>query len=248
MRKLTIDDNWKDWKFGDTDAVMSFTVLDDDQVPDFTGKTLTFKIADTAVLTPNSPNNYVASATGWVKDNKVILKTEDVKTLTPGTYSVELWALDNSTQKNAVYPSKGFAFFTIEENTMKVSDITNIPSKTLEAVWAELLQRVNALKQGAKGDPGETPKLVAGTVTKVGSDQQPSISLTPTASDPNTYMINFQIPAGAKGEQGLQGIPGTPGVKGLDGKTPVRGTDYWTDADKNEIKSYVNDAIMNGEW
>lgn len=35
---------------------------------------------------------------------------------------------------------------------------------------------------------------------------------------------------------------------GEDGYTPVRGIDYWTDADKAEIKSYVNDAILNGEW
>lgn len=35
---------------------------------------------------------------------------------------------------------------------------------------------------------------------------------------------------------------------GADGYTPVRGTDYWTDADKAEIKSYVDDAILNGEW
>lgn len=35
---------------------------------------------------------------------------------------------------------------------------------------------------------------------------------------------------------------------GEDGYTPVRGTDYWTDADKAEIKSYVDEAILNGEW
>lgn len=39
-----------------------------------------------------------------------------------------------------------------------------------------------------------------------------------------------------------------PVIGNMQGKTPVRGTDYWTDADKNEIKSYVNDAILNGKW
>lgn len=29
---------------------------------------------------------------------------------------------------------------------------------------------------------------------------------------------------------------------------PVRGLDYWTDADKEEIKSYVDEAILGGEW
>ncbi|MBQ4557557.1 MAG: hypothetical protein IJA60_07925 [Clostridia bacterium] len=33
-----------------------------------------------------------------------------------------------------------------------------------------------------------------------------------------------------------------------DGYTPKRGTDYWTDADKTEIKSYVDECILGGEW
>ncbi len=35
---------------------------------------------------------------------------------------------------------------------------------------------------------------------------------------------------------------------GEDGYSPVRGTDYWTEADKNEIKAYVDDVMANGEW
>ena len=38
---------------------------------------------------------------------------------------------------------------------------------------------------------------------------------------------------------GLKGAAGTPGKNGTDGKTPVKGTDYWTSADKAEI---VNDT------
>lgn len=34
---------------------------------------------------------------------------------------------------------------------------------------------------------------------------------------------------------GLKGAAGTPGKNGTDGKTPVKGTDYWTAADKAEI-------------
>ena len=34
---------------------------------------------------------------------------------------------------------------------------------------------------------------------------------------------------------GLKGAAGTPGKNGTDGKTPVKGTDYWTEADKAEI-------------
>lgn len=222
MRALTIDEKWGDWKFGDTAAIMTFTAQDDGATPDFTNQTLTFKIADTALSTPEQPKDYVDSATGQVQGNKVILKTADVSDLTPGTYSVELWATDNTTQKNAIYPSKGFAFFTIEENTMRVSDITNVPSTTLNAMWGEFMSKVGTVKKGEKGDDGVTPKLVVGTVTKLASDQQPSVSIIPSAKDPNTYTVNFQIPVGAKGDQGDPGVPGvgTPGLPGNDGLTP----------------------------
>ena len=36
--------------------------------------------------------------------------------------------------------------------------------------------------------------------------------------------------------------------QGNPGYTPVRGTDYWTEADKAEIKAYVDEAILGGAW
>lgn len=41
---------------------------------------------------------------------------------------------------------------------------------------------------------------------------------------------------------------GSKGSTGAAGKTPVRGTDYWTAADIAEIKSYVDEAILGGAW
>ena len=223
MRTLTIADNWKDWKFGDTDAVMTFTALDDDKVPDFSNRTLTFKIASTLNNDLEHPKDFAATATGYIQDKNVILKTEDVKQLTPGNYIVELWAMSNDTQKDAVYPSKGFAQFTIEENSMKVSDVTNIPSMTINAFWNAVMQKVGTLTKGAKGDPGKTPKIVIGSVTKLSPDAQPSATLVPLPSDPTTYTLNLQLPQGVQGEQGLQGIPGV-GSKGLDGNNGLTPT------------------------
>lgn len=57
--------------------------------------------------------------------------------------------------------------------------------------------------------------------------------------------------ASLKGETGEQGPPGETGAAGPQGEpgyTPVRGIDYWTEADKAEIKSYVDDAILGGAW
>lgn len=223
MRTLTIADNWKDWKFGDTDAVMTFTALEDDKVPDFSNRTLTFKIASTLNNNLEQPKDFAATAKGYIQDKNVVLKTEDVKQLTPGNYIVELWAMSNDTQKDAIYPSKGFAQFTIEENSMKVSDVTNIPSMTINAFWNAVMQKVGTLTKGAKGDPGKTPKIIIGSVTKLSPDAQPSATLVPLQSDPNTYTLNLQLPQGVQGEQGLQGIPGV-GSKGLDGNNGLTPT------------------------
>lgn len=43
----------------------------------------------------------------------------------------------------------------------------------------------------------------------------------------------------------LKGQTGEPGQNGTDGYTPVKGTDYWTEEDKNEIKSYC-DSLITG--
>ena len=53
---------------------------------------------------------------------------------------------------------------------------------------------------------------------------------------------------GKDGKDGSNGKDGQDGQPGQDGYTPVRGTDYWTAADIAEIKSYVDDAILNGAW
>ena len=63
-------------------------------------------------------------------------------------------------------------------------------------------------------------------------------------------MITQVTAVNASGDAGQGGGTFDMGdvIGNMQGHTPVRGTDYWTDADKNEIKSYVNDAILNGKW
>ena len=75
-----------------------------------------------------------------------------------------------------------------------------------------------------KGDPGDTPYIGA---------------------NGNWFIGDTDTGVKAKGDKG---DTGSAGKNGTDGKTPVRGTDYWTEADKTEIKSYVDEAIVNGAW
>lgn len=69
--------------------------------------------------------------------------------------------------------------------------------------------------------------------------------------------FSFVLPKGDKGEKGNKGDKGDKGDRGdtgiagkggANGYTPMRGTDYWNDADKAEIKSYVDEAILGGAW
>ena len=53
---------------------------------------------------------------------------------------------------------------------------------------------------------------------------------------------------GPQGPKGDTGDIGHQGPAGADGYTPVRGTDYWTDADIATIKGYVDEAILGGAW
>ena len=58
-----------------------------------------------------------------------------------------------------------------------------------------------------------------------------------------------QGPQGEQGPAGKDGQNGAPGVNGVDGKTPERGVDYWTAADKAEIVNEVLTSlpVYNGE-
>ena len=53
----------------------------------------------------------------------------------------------------------------------------------------------------------------------------------------------IQGPKGDKGEKGDKGDKGDTGQNGNDGKTPVKGTDYWTENDIQEIKLYCDKQL-----
>ncbi|WP_267202467.1 hypothetical protein [Limosilactobacillus kribbianus] len=218
MRTLELNQDWGAWKFGDTDAVMTFSARTDGKAPSVNNKTLTFEIAKGNATVRQ---DYIASAPGESDDDgsTVALHTSDLTMLKPGTYSVELWITDNDTKKTSVYPSDGFCSFTIDENTMAVTDVANIKTMTLEAVYSDLLQKIDAFKSGKPGKDGATPKLIPGKVTKLPANAQPGFLLTPTASDPNTYVLDLNLPQGIQGPQGAS-VKGPQGAQGNDGLTP----------------------------
>lgn len=48
---------------------------------------------------------------------------------------------------------------------------------------------------------------------------------------------------GDKGDTGIQGEQGIQGIQGEKGDAPEKGIDYWTDADKQDIKKYCDEQI-----
>ena len=60
--------------------------------------------------------------------------------------------------------------------------------------------------------------------------------ITPTiGTNGNWYLGTTDTGKPSCGEKGDKGADGTNGKDGINGKTPVKGTDYWTEADKAEI-------------
>ena len=74
-------------------------------------------------------------------------------------------------------------------------------------------------------------------------------SIVESTEDGGSNVITFSdgktltVKNGSKGEQGATGATGAQGEKGADGYTPVKGVDYWTDADKAEIIQAVVDVL-----
>lgn len=55
----------------------------------------------------------------------------------------------------------------------------------------------------------------------------------------------IQGPEGPKGDKGDKGDQGETGPAGADGRTPVKGTDYYTDADKAELVADIEAIMIN---
>lgn len=120
---------------------------------------------------------------------------------------------------------------------------------------------------GAKGDTGATgpagpqgPVGPAGPAGASGKDGKPGAAgadgITPHIGDNGHWYLGTtdtgkpsRGATGAKGDAGATGPAGPVGPQGpagAPGKTPVRGTDYWTAADKQEIVNSVIAALPDG--
>lgn len=84
---------------------------------------------------------------------------------------------------------------------------------------------------GQDGADGVTPNITIGTVTTLEAGQQATVVNSGTKENP---IFDFGIPKGEGGKNGADGI------------TPVKGTDYYTQEEKEELITEVLQRIPNG--
>ena len=94
---------------------------------------------------------------------------------------------------------------------------------------------------GPKGADGTAATVTVGTVTTGEPGTNAAVANAGTSA---AAVLNFTIPRGEKGETGATGATGQ---NGADGYTPVKGVDYFTDAEKSEMIQAVLDALPAAE-
>lgn len=119
----------------------------------------------------------------------------------------------------------------IQEVDLSVVDQEGIASPGTYFIYAELEEGKVFLAQAKyqkikQLDLKYIPELAFGDIDMVDYGTSAKVTVTKRDGTVKTIYIN----------------------DGTQGSTPERGKDYWTEADKLEIKSYVDNAILQGVW
>lgn len=186
------------------------------------------------VITRAKPSDYAYTETEIVRVEKLV---SDMKVLKSDVEAVKEQI--NNLQVGAIPPATVNSLGGIKVG----QNLTITPDGTLNAPYAAKGDKGDTGPQGPKGDKGEQgltgPKGERGEQGIQGPKGDTGLQ-GPAGKD------------GAKGEQGPagpigpQGNTGATGPAGANGKTPVRGVDYWTEADKQEIQSYIDSKVPSG--
>ena len=100
--------------------------------------------------------------------------------------------------------------------------------------WVNLIAEADL--KGDKGDRGD-PGIP-------GEDgHSPVVTATKSGKTTTISVDGVAIATVEDGTDGVPGVAGAPGKNGTDGRTPVKGTDYWTASDKAEIVAEVTAAL-----
>lgn len=111
-----------------------------------------------------------------------------------------------------------------------VDDTLTIPGEAADAavVGQKLTEQSDKIAAIPSGKDGVGIQSVVQTTTSAEDGGTNVVTVTKTDGSSSTFTVK-------NGSKGSDGAPGTDGAPGVDGHTPVKGTDYFTDAEKQEI-------------
>lgn len=104
-----------------------------------------------------------------------------------------------------------------------LDDANGTPEPPTEDVYNQIMDLLNKyIEQGGGGSGG--------------SAVSPTVEITPIENGHRVTITD------------INGKHTFDVMNGANGKTPQKGVDYWTETDKAEMKAYVDEAILGGEW
>lgn len=252
MRTLNpVNDDWKTFKFGDTNAIISYLASTNNTKDDLSKAQLEFRVKDDNTLVATAPGYLSNTAT-----NQVDLHTSDLQSLFPGTYELELW-VTNTDKSVAVYPSDDYEQIEIAPNTMSIKDIRSISKLTLLSIINELEKQFAKLTKGKDGVDGHTPNIGANGNWFI-NGQDTGVKAEGTTGDPGKdapipsiganghwYIGDKDTEVNAVATKGDQGDPGKPGNNGLTPRID-QATGNWFIGDQDTgVKAHGKDADVS---
>lgn len=194
------------------------------------------------VITRAKPSEYAYTETEIVRVEKLVSDMKALKT-DMATLKEDM----SNLQAGAIPPATVNSLGGIKVG----QNLTITPDGTLNAPYAAKGDKGDTGPQGPKGDKGE--QGLTGPKGERGEQgiQGPAGATGPQGPQGIQGEAGPAGKDGAKGEQGPAGQQGPAGPAGANGKTPVRGVDYWTEADKQEMQSFINQqlgVVENGTY
>lgn len=212
-------------KHEDDKTKLCFTLSEDNKQVDLLG-------ANTYFFKVKNSSGYIKSIQIHPSSGKLELTSDNLTDLPPDEYNFEIWSIANGKQE--IYPSYGFAYFTIEKNVEDVEEgelVSMLSFSDLQKKVDDFLANVDVSQggigpqgpQGPKGDQGEVgPAGPQGPVGPKGEqgEQGPA---GPKGNKGEAGERGLIGPQGPKGEQGETGPVGPKGDKGETGSQGPQG-------------------------
>lgn len=172
---------------------------------------------DMSEVTITTPDAWTLVSEAWNSEKRplVVLRLSDE--LYAYLTSVSTWTIDGQSQ--------GMALFSLPP-------IRHLDSAPPYSIWLDESGGASILPvESLDGADGIGIQSVEQTVTSTEDGGTNIITVTKTDGTSSTFTVR----------NGSKGSTGATGQAGRDGSTPVRGTDYWTEADIATIQSYINE-------